>query len=664
MGKPRPASTAAPRGQKRRPKGTRPAGKGAAEPGEARKRSRRELDDVGRLAEEAPQLDSTLGKIISTESGATGLEQSDEDDIEDEHSFSGEDERNDAINNKDDAFDETEPSCSFHRHVSRIITNEEVNALSKQKNKFKWEVPAEDIPNSKWVGTGVNTEGAYADHIGGVKGKLRDHWQNILSDMLNSRLKFFSLCSSYRDIMHCNKKPFYLKGGSAVDSSTMDSYLMHALNHIHRTREIVVKNDAKLRSDPSKDILDDNSFLDQGFTRPKVLFLLPLKSIARRVVKRLIQLSPLSQKDVIGKFKEKFGESDDEVEEPVQSNKPADFDLLFSGDTVDEFLFGIKFTKKSVKLFSNFYSSDIIVASPLALIKKINGDVDKGKEAAKERDFDFLSSIEIAVVDHADVILMQSWSHLYAVFEQLNQLPSKEHGTNVMRIRPWYLDQHARYYRQTILLSSYLTPEMNALFNGLCLNYEGKVKLVTEYKGVLSKIQFEVPQVYERFDASSITEADDARFDYFCKKVYPKIQESDEGRVLLFVSSYFEYIRIRNFLKAQEASFCRIGETTSQQDISRARLWFFEGKKKILLYSERSHFYHRYKIRGAHHLVIYSLPGRKEFYPELVNMLGESEHRKCTVFFSRLDLLKLERIVGTSSAQRLVSSDKSVFVFC
>ncbi|KAF2930033.1 hypothetical protein DAI22_05g101400 [Oryza sativa Japonica Group] len=583
--------------------------------------------------------------------------------MEDEHTVPGDDETNDMINNKDDAFDEMEASCSFHRHVSRIITNEEVNALLKQKCKFKWEVPAEDIPKSKWVGTGEKMEGAYVDLIGGVKGKLRDHWQNTLSDQLNSRLNFFSLCSSYRDIMHCNKKPFYLKGGSTVDSSTMDSYLMHALNHINRTREIVVKNDAKLRSDPSKDILDDNSFLDQGFTRPKVLFLLPLKSIARRVVKRLIQLSPLSQKDIIAKFEGKFGESDDEVEEPVQSNKPADFDLLFAGDTDDEFLFGIKYTKKSMNLFSNFYSSDIIVASPLALIKKINGVDDNGKEPAKERDFDFLSSIEIVVVDHADVILMQSWSHLYAVFEQLNQLPSKEHGTNVMRIRPWYLDQHARYYRQTILLSSYLTPEMNALFNGLCLNYEGKVKLVTEFKGVLSKIQFEAPQVYERFDASSITEVDDARFDHFCKKVYPKIQESDEGRVLLFVSSYFEYIRIRNFLKSQEASFCRIGETTSQQDISRARLWFFEGKKKILLYSERSHFYHRYKIRGAHHLIIYSLPGRKEFYPELVNMLSESENRKCTVFFSRLDLLKLERIVGTFAAQRLVSSDKSIFVF-
>ncbi|CAN6170626.1 unnamed protein product, partial [Urochloa humidicola] len=101
------------------------------------------------------------------------------------------------------------------------------------------------------------------------------------------------------------------------------------------------------------------------------------------------------------------------------------------------------------------------------------------------------------------------------------------------------------------------------------------------------------------------------------------------GGLLLFVSSYFEYIRISNFLKSKEASFCRIGEATSQQDISRSRLWFFEGKKKILLYSERSHFYHRYKIRGTKHLLIYSLPGRKEFYPELVNMLGESENQKC-----------------------------------
>ena len=35
---------------------------------------------------------------------------------------------------------------------------------------------------------------------------------------------------------------------------------------------------------------------------------------------------------------------------------------------------------------------------------------------------------------------------------------------------------------------------------------------------------------------------------------------------------------------------------TKQSDISRARVWFFEGKRKIMLYTERAHFYHRYKV--------------------------------------------------------------------
>nr|CAB3451748.1 unnamed protein product [Digitaria exilis] len=550
MGKRKPRPSAAARaGAKSRPKRSR-SGKQGAE-----------------LLEENSQLSEHDGETVDAESVQhekksngrfQGIVQSDEDDTEDEHDASNADAPGDMIS-KGNGSDETETSCSFHGHVSHVITNEEIKALVKQNSKFKWEMPATDIPRSKWVGTGEKMQGTCDDHLHDVKGKLRDHWQHMLSNHLNSRMSFFSLCNSYRDIMHCNKKPFYLKS-NGMDSSTMDAYVMHALHHVHRTRDVVIRNDAKLRNDADRDISDDNTYLDQGFTRPKVLFLLPLKSFARRVVKRLIQLSPLPQ-------------------------------------------------------------------------KKIDGG-----EYGKEKDFDFLSSIEIVVVDHADVISMQNWAHLEAVFEQLNHLPSKEHGTNVMRIRPWYLDQHAQYYRQTILLSSYLTPEINALFNGSCFNYEGKIKMVTEYTGVLPKIQLEVQQLYERFDASSIAEAADARFDYFCNKVFLR-----------------QAATVSNPLPIR---------ATSQQDISRSRLWFFEGKKKILLYSERSHFYHRYKIRGTKHLLIYSLPERKEFYPELVNMLGESENRKCNVFFSRLDLLKLERIVGTSSARRLISSDKSMFVFC
>jgi hypothetical protein len=33
-----------------------------------------------------------------------------------------------------------------------------------------------------------------------------------------------------------------------------------------------------------------------------------------------------------------------------------------------------------------------------------------------------------------------------------------------------------------------------------------------------------------------------------------------QGGIMIFASSYFEFIRIRNFLKSQNASFCLLGE--------------------------------------------------------------------------------------------------------
>lgn len=133
---------------------------------------------------------------------------------------------------------------------------------------------------------------------------------------------------------------------------------------------------------------------------------------------------------------------------------------------------------------------------------------------------------------------------------------------------------------------------------------------------------------------------------------------------MLCISSYFEFVRLRNFLKSQEASFCLLGEYTKQSDISRGRVWFFQGQRKIMLYTERAHFYHRYKIRAIQKLIIYSLPERKEFYPEIVNMLEGSQNMSCTVLFSRFDQFRLERIVGSASAKRMITSEKGVFVFC
>ncbi|MED6148963.1 hypothetical protein PIB30_057880 [Stylosanthes scabra] len=538
---------------------------------------------------------------------------------------------------------------SFNRHLEHNLTKEEID--NQKGSKFNWEVPAIGMSSCKWTGTGENIlEDLNSNSFDGLTPKLYEHWMDVYNTSggkdLNSPIQkiFFSLCSSYRDILHCNKKPFYLKG--LDDSSIMDAYIMHSLNHVFRTRDCVKKNDAKLSR--AGESAGNDKFRDQGFTRPKVLILLPLASMLHRVVKRLIQLTPSAHKvnvEHMDRFLTKFGseeyggneENDHDIEnkKPQKASKPSDCEVLFGGNNEDDFMIGIKFTKKTIKLFSDFHTSDIIVASALSLVNKIE---EAGSN--KEKDVDFLSSIEVLIIDHADVISMQNWSHVHTVIEHLNRLPSKQPGTDVMRIRPWYLDENARFYRQTIVLGFYSNPDINASFNHQCCNYEGKVKVVCDYKGVLHKVLPKITQIYARFHIDSIVDADDARFDYFVKKVFPRIKDSDQGGIMIFTSSYFEFIRIRNFLKSQNASFCLLGEYTTQSDISRGRNWFYEGKRKIMLYTERSHFYHRYKIRGVKELIMYSLPERKEFYPEL------------------------ERIVGTSQAKRMVTAKKPVFVFC
>ncbi|XP_068331370.1 protein NUCLEOLAR FACTOR 1-like [Pyrus communis] len=572
---------------------------------------------------------------------------------------------------------------SFDIHLGHKLTKAEVENLSKKKWIYEWEVPAVGMTKGKWAGTGeCFTKDDDPNSCYGLKQKLYKHWLDVYNrsggnDFHSSRQRlFFSLFNGYRDILHCNKKPFYHRG-SEEDSNVMDAYIMQCLNHVFKTRDLVTMNDAKvskLRETACNEILTDDSFLDHGFTRPKVLILLPMASIALRVVKRLIQLTPSAHKvnvEHMDRFSREFGTDDNEDEKeitpagqdleivrPHKSSKPSDFQVLFGGNSKDDFMVGIKFTKRSIKLYSDFYTSDMIVASSVGLLKKI----DEAK-LNKEKDVDYLSSIEVLVIDHADVVTMQNWDFLNSAVEQLNRIPSKQHGTDVMRIRPWYLDGYAHFYRQTILLSYYSNPDINNLFSKQCNNYHGKVKLVHEHKGILPKVILQVRQIYQRFDADSIQHIDDACFEYFTMKVFPKIKDSVEGGIMIFISSYFEYVRVRNFLKSQSASFCLLHEYAEQSDISRARVWFFEGKRKIMLYTERSHFYHRYKIRGIQNLILYSLPERKEFYPEVANMLDGSNDMACTVLFSQFDLLRLERIVGLASAKRMLTSKMKMFSF-
>lgn len=139
------------------------------------------------------------------------------------------------------------------------------------------------------------------------------------------------------------------------------------------------------------------------------------------------------------------------------------------------------------------------------------------------------------------------------MFEALNRIPKDGHGVDMMRVRDWALrwvlacwlmdtvkdrasglglsqaqgsqlvptllrSKHAAsggltqpplltlsvcsgrasLYRQTILMSSFPSAEMNALLGRTCRNHAGKVRLWPTHRGVLGHIIPQARQVFER----------------------------------------------------------------------------------------------------------------------------------------------------------------------
>ncbi len=177
--------------------------------------------------------------------------------------------------------------------------------------------------------------------------------------------------------------------------SLREALTLHTLNHITkyvyctfiapwshticRKRRRILKNNERISHATKEGKEPPEDVQDQGFTRPSVLILLPFRSFALRWISTLTAHTPSSHYQVENnsRFQSEYGLPPGAVDKLANAEPgafPRDHVEMFKGNVDDSFRLGVKITKKSVKLFADFYACDLIVASPLGLRMSIEKD--------------------------------------------------------------------------------------------------------------------------------------------------------------------------------------------------------------------------------------------------------------------------------------------------
>ncbi|KAJ3773022.1 digestive organ expansion factor [Lentinula raphanica] len=485
-----------------------------------------------------------------------------------------------------------------------------------------------------------------------ILSRLKKPWSSrkgVPKAQVDLQNDLLSTLSTHRDL--------YLSSSSwELKKPTREAISLHLLNHVTKKRRRVLKNNERISNASKAGNEPPEDVQDQGFTRPSVLILLPFRSSALAWVNALTTHTPSPDYQIenYSRFTSEYGLPPGAIDKLATADPgtyPQDHVETFKGNVDDNFRVGIKLTRKSVKLFTEFYGCDIIIASPLGLRQSIQ----------KEKNADYLSSIEVLLMDQLEALTMQNWDHVKFVLDHLNKIPKESHDTDFSRTKPWYLDGHSEYLRQSILLSAYETPETRQLYNARLKNVAGKIR--TEKRWSPIEVPEGVDQNFVRFECSNPKDEADKRFNYFTTQLLPAILKSavQSSNTVIFVPSYFDFVRVHNHFRKLTVSFTVLSEYSSNQEISRARQAFFSGQKSFLIVTERFHFYKRYKIRGIRNIVFYGPPDHPEFYQEYLSYPFlddgiDSSDVTCRMLYSKYDWFRLERIAGTEEALELTKS--------
>lgn len=172
-----------------------------------------------------------------------------------------------------------------------------------------------------------------------------------------------------------------------------------------------------------------------------------------------------------------------------------------------------------------------------------------------------------------------------------------------------------------------------------------------------------------RVEVNSHIDAADKRFKVFTSQFLTQ----RSGSTCIFVSSYFDFVRLKKFFKDSDLSYACLSEYcfvvvyvcflylcrySTGPEISAARASFFNGHRQYLIVTERYYFFKRHQIRGVKELIFYSLPVESQFFAEWICMV-EDNTSKVSCLFDKMDSFKLAEIFGLKNTARFIKSSKS-----
>jgi U3 small nucleolar RNA-associated protein 25 len=226
------------------------------------------------------------------------------------------------------------------------------------------------------------------------------------------------------------------------------------------------------------------------------------------------------------------------------------------------------------------------------------------------------------------------------------------------------------------------------MFKRFAKSAQGLVKIrrrIPAEDATISNVILATRQVFQRVTATSFSTQSQDRLAFFTIKVLPQILRNQQKHTCIFIPSYFDFVALRSvLLKLPEPiDFVSVTEYARTSEVSRGRARFLQGRKPLMLYTGRAHYFHRHAIKGVRHLIFLGLPEDATFYSDQVNLLNEfgGKHNNstdaaaasgggtgdavasCLALFTKYDAHALERIVGSSNSRRMLQGEKSTFLF-